>query len=283
MKRRITGNNRKKISSLDAGIRIDRLVILQREKHGGTVNEALEVISRSHPQLYNTYLLGTGKFIDDEDFLAEFINTAGHEEAREIIEPVVNWETAPLERIQRAAAMLSEKLSEWKTSWYAHVIPDKKPFFMWSSQGDTALHLFYGMIATSLRTGAFWKLRQCRFCKSFFVSENQRENICNGKKCKKLRNDKSARESKGRSRRDDTQEEEVLASRLITRCRIERSILYDLQLEGKLAKTIKKIRDGFNKGWSSKKIVEGLSGKEKKRLADEYKNNELPRSKLRSI
>ena len=88
--------------------------------------------------------------------------------------------------------------------------------------------------------------------------------------------DKAARESKGKSRRGDSHEEEILASRLITRCRIDRSILYDLQLEGKLAKTIKKIRDGFNKGWSSKKIVGGLSGQEKKRLADECENIKPP-------
>jgi len=276
MKRRITGNNRKRISSLDTGMRIDRLVKLQRGKHGGTINEALEVISRSHPQLFKTSLSRTGNVLDDEDLLAEFLNTAGNEKARKILEPVVNWETAPLERVQKAAATLAEILSEWKTSWYAHVVPDKKPFFMWSSQGDSTLHLFYGMIASSLQTGAFWKLRQCRLCNLFFVSENQREYICSGKQCEKLRNDKAARESKGKSRRGDPHEEEIFASRLITRCRIDRSILYDLQLEGKLAKTIKKIRDGFNKGWSSKKIVGGLSGLEKKRLADECENIKPP-------
>ena len=253
-------------------MRVDRLVKLQREKHGGTINEALEVISRSHPQLFKTSLSRTGKVLDEEDLLAEFLNTAGNEKAREILKPVVNWETAPLERVQKAAAMLAEKLSEWKTSWYAHVVPDKKPFLMWSPQGDSTLHLFYGRIASSLQTGAFWKLRQCRFCNSFFISKNQREYLCSGKQCKKLRNDKAARESKGKSRRGDPHEEEILASRLITRCRIDRSFLYDLQLEGKLAKTIKKIRDGFNKGWSSKRIVEGLSSHEKKRLADEYEN-----------
>jgi len=111
-------------------MRIDRLVKLQRGKHGGTINEALEVISRSHPQLFKTSLSRTGKVLDDEDLLAEFLNTAGNEKEREILEPVVNWETAPLERVQKAAATLAEKLSEWKTSWYAHVVPDKKPFFM---------------------------------------------------------------------------------------------------------------------------------------------------------
>jgi hypothetical protein len=272
MKRRITGNNRQKYSSLDAAMRVDRLVKLQREKHGGTINEALEVISRSHPQLYKTSLSGTGRGLDDEDLLAQFLNTRGNEAVREILEPVVNWETAPPEGVQKAAATLAEKLSEWKTSWYAHVVPNKKPFFMWSSPGDIELHLFYGMIATSLQTGLFWKLRQCKFCNSFFVSENQREYACSGKQCEQLRKDKVARESKRKVRRGDPQEEENLASRLITKCRIDRFILNDLQLEGKLEKTIKKIRDGFNKGWSSKKIVERLSGHEKKRLADEYEN-----------
>ena len=63
-----------------------------------------------------------------------------------------------------------------------------------------------------------------------------------------------------------------LASRLITRCMIDRSILYNLELEGKLEKAIKKFRDGFSRGWSSMRIVEGLSGHERKRLADEYQN-----------
>ncbi len=276
MKRRITGNNRKRISSLDAGTRVDRLVKLQREKHGGTINEALEVIFRSHPQLFKKSLSRTGKVLNDVDLLAEFLNTAGNEKAREILKPIVNWETAPLERVQKAAAMLAEKLSEWKTSWYAHVVPNKMPFFMWSSQGASTLHLLYGMIASSLQTGAFWKLRQCRFCNSFFVSENQRESTCKEKQCEQLRKDKVARESNRKLRRGDPQEEENFASRLITRCRIDRFILYDLQLEGKLEKTIKKIRDGFNKGWSSKKIVEGLSVHEKKRLADEYENIKPP-------
>jgi hypothetical protein len=143
---------------------------------------------------------------------------------------------------------------------------------LWSSPRDAELNLFFGKIAASLQAGRFWRLKQCRFCHAFFVSENHREYSCHGKKCETLRKKKASQESIQKSKRGELQVEVNLASRLITRCRIDRSILYDLELEGKLEKAIKKIRDGFNRGWSSLKIVEGLSGHERKRLADEYQN-----------
>ena len=272
MKRQPTRTNRQRLSSLDAGMKVDHLVKLRREKHGETITEALEAVSRTHPRLYKTTLSGDGRVSDVEEMLAKFLNSGGNEEVRALIEPIVNWETASFERVQKAAVSLAERLSELKTLWYSHVVAGKKPFFLWSSPRDAELNLFFGKIAASLQAGRFWRLKQCRFCNAFFVSENHREYSCHGKKCETLRKDKASRESIQKSRRGEVQEEVNLASRLITRCRIDRSILYDLELEGKLEKAIKKIRDGFNRGWSSMRIVEGLSGHERKRLADEYQN-----------
>lgn len=272
MKRQPTRTNRQRLSSLDAGIKLDHLVKLRREKHGESVTEALEDVSRTHPRLYKTTLSGSNRVSDVEEMLAKFLNSGGNEEVRALIEPIVNWETASFERVQKASVALAERLSEFKTLWYSHVVAGKKPFFLWSSPRDAALNLFFGKTAASLQAGRFWRLKQCRFCNAFFVSENHREYSCHGKKCETLRKDKASRESIQKSRKGESQEEMNLASRLITRCRIDRSILYDLELEGKLEKAIKKIRVGFNKGWSSMRIVEGLSGHERKRLADEYQN-----------
>ncbi len=272
MKRQPTRTNRQRLSSLDAGMKVDRLVKLRREKHGESITEALEAVSRTHPRLYKTTLSGSDRVSDVEELLAKFLNSGGNEEVCALIEPIVNWETPSFERVQKAAVSLAERLSELKTLWYSHVVNGKKPFFLWSSPRDAELNLFFGKIAASLQAGRFWRLKQCRFCHAFFVSENHREYSCHGKKCETLRKKKASQESIQKSKRGELQVEVNLASRLITRCRIDRSILYDLELEGKLEKAIKKIRDGFNRGWSSMRIVEGLSGHERKRLADEYQN-----------
>jgi len=105
---------------------------------------------------------------------------------RALIEPIVNWETASFERVQKAAMSLAERLSEFKTLWYSHVVAGKKPFFLWSSPHDAELNQFFGKIAASLQAGRFWRLKQCRFCNAFFVSENHREYSCHGKNVRRF-------------------------------------------------------------------------------------------------
>jgi len=195
MKRQPTRTNRQKLSSLDAGMKVDHLVKLRRETHGESITEALEAVSRTHPRLYKTSLSGSDRVPDVEEMLAKFLNNGANEEVRVLIEPIVNWETASFERVQKAAVSLAKRLAELKTLWYSHVVAGKKPIFLWSSPRDGELNLFFGKIAASLQAGRFERLKQCRFCNAFFVSENHREYSCHGKKCETLRKNKTSREN----------------------------------------------------------------------------------------
>jgi len=82
MKRQPNRTNRQRLSSLDAGIKVDHLVKLRREKHGESITEALEAVSRTHPRLYKTTLSGSDRVSDVEEILAKFLNSGGNVEVR---------------------------------------------------------------------------------------------------------------------------------------------------------------------------------------------------------
>ena len=275
MKKQLTTKKRGKVSALkipfrDVGKEVDRLVKLRRNKNGDNIKEAYEYISKRHRPLYKRWcsLKGpwVGRAFEDIDFLAQFLNTGGDAEMSRLLEPIVNWETASSGDVEKAAESLAKKMEDLKTTCSAHCVVGKKPFFLWSVVG----HPFYRNISICLQTGNFRKLKQCRFCKAFFVSEDHRTFHCPKKRCREEHMKSDAKGGMQIIRSRELQEKVNRAINFIEECRkdVGESILEFLELEGEYAKTIIKIREGIAKKWSAKKILNVISGKGRNYLAD---------------
>lgn len=266
MKNRLTTKRRQRLTSQDARKEYDRLVKLRREKHGDSLKEALDFVYRKNAQLWKRSLSGIPRAFEDVDFLAHFMNTGADAEMSRLLEPIVNWETASSGDVQKAAESLAKKMEDLKTTCYAHCVVGKKPFFGWLVLGNP----FYGTLSTSIQTGKFWKLKQCRFCKAFFVSEDHRMFHCPRKQCREEHRKSDAAKGMQNLRKREHQEKQNLATKFIAGCKTDKANLDNLGYDGKQENTIIKIRDGISKRWSAKKIAEGLSGQGRNWLVREY-------------
>ena len=279
MRKPLTGKKRGKVSALkipfrDVGKEVDRLVKLRRNKNGDNIKEAYEFISKRHRPLYKRWrsLKGpwVGRAFEDVDFLADYLNGGRDAEMIRLLEPIVNWETASSGDVEKASESLAKKMENLKTTCYAHCAVGKKPFFGWLVLG----HPVYGKISTSLQTGKFWKLKQCRTCKKFFVSEDHRTYYCPKKQCRKLHRTTVATEGMRKLRKDRGQSKMEEVSKVIAVCMKDTSVLVNLECSGAYEDTIREIREGIDKRWSAKKIVKSLSGKGRNWLVREYQRQE---------
>ncbi len=268
MKKQLTIKKRQRLTSQDANKKFEKIVKLRREKFGESIKDAMNFVRKTDPQLWKR--IPSVRAFENVDFLAHFLNTGADAEMSRLLEPIVNWETASSEDVQKAAESLAKKMEDLKTTCYAHCVVGKKPFFGWLVLGNP----FYGTLSTSIQTGKFWKLKQCRFCKSFFVSEDHRMFHCPRKQCREKHRKSDAAKGMQNLRKREHQVKQNLVSRFIKRCKTSKSILDDLSCEGKQENTINKIRDGFSKRWSVKKIAEGLSGQGRNWLVRQYQRQE---------
>ncbi len=268
MKKQLTTKKRQRLTSQVANKKFEKIVKLRREKHGDSIKDAMNFVRRGDPQIWKR--IPSARAFDDADFLARFLNAGGDAEMSRLLEPIVNWETASPGDVQKAAESLANKMEDLKTTCSAHCAVGKKPFFLWSVLG----HPFYGKISTSLQKGIFWKLKQCRFCKKFFVSEDHRAYYCPKKRCREEHRKSEAKKGMKDLRKREHQEKQTLATKFLVGCKTDKSILDDLGYGGEHENTINKIRDGLEKGWSAQKIAKGLSGQGRNWLVREYQRQE---------
>ncbi len=264
MKKQLTKTKRQRFTSQDANKKFEKIVKLRREKFGESLKDAMSFVRRRYPQIWKR--IPSARAFEDIDFLAHFLNTRGDAEMSRLLEPIVNWETASSGDVQKAAESLAKRMEDLKTTCYAHCAVGKKPFFLWSVLG----HPFYRKISTSLQTGNFWKLKQCRFCKAFFVSEDHRAYYCPKKRCREEHRKSEAKKGMKDLRNREHQEKQTLATKFLEDCKTDKSILDYLGYKGEQENTINKIRDGFEKGWSAQKIAKGLSGQGRNWFVREY-------------
>jgi len=268
MKKQLTTKKRQRFTSQDANKKFEKIVKLRREKFGESIKDAMDFFRMRYPHLWKR--VPSGRAFEGVDFIAQFLNTRDGAEIRKLLEPIVNWETASSGDVQKAAESLAKRMEDLKTTCYAHCAVGKKPFFGWLVLG----HPVYGNISTSLQTGKFWKLKQCRFCKAFFVSEDHRAYYCPKKRCREEHRKSEAKKGMKDLRQREHQEKQTLAIKFLEDCKTDKTILDNLGYEGTQENTVIKIRNGFEKGWSVQKIAKGLSGQGRNWLARKYQRQE---------
>ena len=165
-----------------AGTIFDQRAKRHMSSHHVGYEEALRVVLRRDPKLWRVYDKTPVRddHLKDLRSLANFLNQGEgpkRNSLRAELGPVIGWNNSKVETVKEAAERLAEKLGRLQTHWnLLHVNAQGRPFFTWSSPGD-----WYGIIAHAIQFGRFSKLKQCRECQSFFVTEDHRRDYCHDK------------------------------------------------------------------------------------------------------